>query len=52
MTDRTDLGAVLGRGRWLPTMTRHVPAPVSERAARRAVVAGQQVLFVLDGEGR
>jgi hypothetical protein len=23
----TDLRAVLGRGRWLPTMTRHVPAP-------------------------
>jgi hypothetical protein len=27
VTDRTDLRAVLGRGRWLPTMTRHVPAP-------------------------
>ncbi len=27
VTDRTDLGAVLGRSRWLPTMTRHVPAP-------------------------
>jgi hypothetical protein len=25
--DGTDLRAVLGRGRWLPTMTRHVPAP-------------------------
>jgi len=24
---RVDLRAVLGRGRWLPTMTRHVPAP-------------------------
>lgn len=27
--DTTDLRAVLGRGRWLPTMIRHVPAPVS-----------------------
>ncbi|MFX0593484.1 hypothetical protein [Melissospora conviva] len=29
VTDRVDLRAVLGRGRWLPTMTRHVPAPDS-----------------------
>src|SRR5689334_19885534 len=29
VSDRTDLRAVLGRGRWLPTMTRHVPAPPS-----------------------
>src|SRR3712207_1604774 len=29
VTDPTDLRAVLGRGRWLPTMTRHVPAPAS-----------------------
>ena len=27
VTDRVDLRAVLGRGRWLPTMTRHVPEP-------------------------
>src|SRR5438477_11815990 len=27
VSDRVDLRAVLGRGRWLPTMTRHVPAP-------------------------
>ena len=27
VSDRTDLRAVLGRGRWLPTMTRHVPEP-------------------------
>ena len=27
VSDRTDLRAVLGRGRWLPTMVRHVPAP-------------------------
>ena len=27
VTDRTDLRAVLGRGQWLPTMTRHVPKP-------------------------
>ncbi|GAB1688365.1 hypothetical protein [Krasilnikovia sp. M28-CT-15] len=25
--DTTDLRAVLGRGRWLPTMCRHIPAP-------------------------
>jgi hypothetical protein len=29
VADRVDLRAVLGRGRWLPTMTRHVPAPES-----------------------
>jgi hypothetical protein len=29
VTDRADLRAVLGHGRWLPTMTRHVPAPTS-----------------------
>jgi hypothetical protein len=29
VTDRVDLRAVLGRGRWLPTMTRHVPEPPS-----------------------
>lgn len=29
VSDRVDLRAVLGRGRWLPTMTRHVPAPES-----------------------
>jgi hypothetical protein len=29
VSDRVDLRAVLGRGRWLPTMTRHVPAPPS-----------------------
>lgn len=52
VTDGTDLRAVLGQGRWLPSMTRHVPAPISGRAARRAVAAGQQVLFVLDGHGR
>lgn len=27
VSDRVDLRAVLGRGRWLPTMVRHVPAP-------------------------
>jgi hypothetical protein len=27
VTDRVDLRAVLGRGQWLPTMCRHVPAP-------------------------
>ena len=29
VTDPVDLRAVLGRGRWLPTMTRHIPAPTS-----------------------
>ncbi len=29
VSDTTDLRAVLGRGQWLPTMTRHVPAPAS-----------------------
>jgi hypothetical protein len=29
VSDRADLRAVLGRGRWLPSMTRHVPAPES-----------------------
>jgi hypothetical protein len=27
VVDPVDLRAVLGRGRWLPTMVRHVPAP-------------------------
>jgi hypothetical protein len=27
VSSRIDLYAVLGRGRWLPTMTRHVPSP-------------------------
>ena len=29
VTDPVDLRAVLGRGRWLPTMCRHVPEPAS-----------------------
>ncbi len=29
VSDRVDLRAVLGRGRWLPTMCRHVAAPPS-----------------------
>ncbi|GAA0432391.1 hypothetical protein Aca07nite_19490 [Actinoplanes capillaceus] len=29
VADIADLRAVLGRGRWLPTMTRHVPAPAT-----------------------
>ncbi|GIF70977.1 hypothetical protein [Asanoa siamensis] len=29
VSDRVDLRAVLGRGQWLPTMVRHVPAPPS-----------------------
>jgi hypothetical protein len=31
--DVTDLYAVLGRGRWLPTMTRHVAIPAKDRLA-------------------
>jgi hypothetical protein len=33
VTDPTDLRAVLGRGRWLPTMTRHVREPDSRPVA-------------------
>jgi hypothetical protein len=29
VSDRVDVRAVLGRGRWLPTMCRHVPEPPS-----------------------
>lgn len=29
VVEPVDLRAVLGRGRWLPTMTRHVPEPTS-----------------------
>ncbi|MCW3815708.1 hypothetical protein ONA91_14725 [Micromonospora sp. DR5-3] len=58
--DRVDLRAVLGRGRWLPTMTRHVPAPqtgpvdlaalvparpVRRRVVRRPGAPGQGSLF-------
>jgi hypothetical protein len=32
VVDVTDLRAVLGRGRWLPTMIRHVPAPAPATA--------------------
>ena len=38
VTDCTDLRAVLGQGRWLPTMVRHVPAspsPVGAKGQRR-----------------
>ncbi|HET8658161.1 MAG TPA: hypothetical protein VFM55_04085 [Micromonosporaceae bacterium] len=38
VTDPVDLRAVLGRGRWLPTMCRHVPAPSTDPAPR-AVLA-------------
>lgn len=31
VADPVDLWAVLGRGRWLPTMTRHVSAPPAGR---------------------
>jgi len=65
VSDRTDMRAVLGRGRWLPTMTRHVPASatgpvalpataprsasVRRRASRRRPAPGQGFLFGLDG---
>lgn len=61
VADRADLRAVLGRGRWLPTMTRHVPAPesgpvdlaalmparppVRRRMIRRPGTPGQASLF-------
>ncbi len=38
VADRVDLRAVLGRGRWLPTMTRHVPAAVSGPVEVGAVI--------------
>ena len=55
IADSTDLRAVLGRGRWLPNMTRHVPEPpacpvdlavlvpavLPDRPARRRVVRGR-----------
>ncbi|MFI5491854.1 hypothetical protein [Actinoplanes sp. NPDC051859] len=37
--DATDLRAVLGRGRWLPTMTRHVPAPPTAAPTGGSVAA-------------
>jgi hypothetical protein len=33
VSDRADLRAVLGRGAWLPTMTRHVPARSTDPVA-------------------
>ncbi|MGN9911620.1 hypothetical protein ACTMTJ_29080 [Phytohabitans sp. LJ34] len=34
VADPTDARAVLGRGQWLPTMTKHVPAPPRGRRTR------------------
>lgn len=60
VADPVDLRAVLGRGRWLPTMTRHVGPPpeggppsfarplsasVRRRVARRAGNPNQLLLF-------
>lgn len=39
VTDPTDARAVLGRGRWLPTMTGHVPAPAKGRKPALDVLA-------------
>ena len=39
VADRVDLRAVLGRGRWLPTMTRHVPSPPPKPGDLSALVA-------------
>lgn len=64
VSDRADLRAVLGRGRWLPTMCRHVGVPSTEprpaavvlpgrparrRVIRRRVDAGQPPLFAITG---
>ena len=51
-----DIAPVLGRGRWLPTMTRHItpPAPMShprKKSAGRKREAGRQ-LPLFDGFGR
>ncbi|GIF68762.1 hypothetical protein Ais01nite_67970 [Asanoa ishikariensis] len=47
VADRVDLRAVLGRGRWLPTMTRHVALPPSVgpdlSAVARPVVVSRSV---------
>ncbi|MEJ3748466.1 hypothetical protein WEI85_34930 [Actinomycetes bacterium KLBMP 9797] len=59
VADPTDARAVLGRGRWLPSMTRHVPEPPAtslstnlravsgsvRRRARRASNSTQIALF-------
>ncbi|MER7006667.1 hypothetical protein ABT297_26995 [Dactylosporangium sp. NPDC000555] len=39
VSDRTDLRAVLGRGQWLPTMVRHVPAPTASPVDLDALVS-------------
>ncbi|RQW99451.1 hypothetical protein [Micromonospora globispora] len=44
VSDRTDLRAVLGRGRWLPTMTRHVPAPQTGPVDLAALVPTRPVV--------
>src|SRR4051794_40411124 len=38
VSDRVDMRAVLGRGRWLPTMCRHVPEPPSGPVALAALL--------------
>jgi hypothetical protein len=43
VSDRVDLRAVLGRGRWLPTMTRHVPVPESGPVDLPAVAPARPV---------
>ncbi|MFG2105823.1 hypothetical protein [Micromonospora chersina] len=43
VSDRVDLRAVLGRGRWLPTMTRHVPAPETGPVDLAALVPARPV---------
>ncbi|MFE9691556.1 hypothetical protein [Micromonospora sp. NPDC005806] len=43
VSDRVDLRAVLGRGRWLPTMTRHVPAPQTGPVDLAALVPARPV---------
>jgi hypothetical protein len=68
VVDPVDLRAVLGRGRWLPTMTRHVPSPangpvpagvlvpvavsVRRRVSRRVARPGQLPLFATSTGGR
>jgi hypothetical protein len=56
---RADVGAVLGRGRWLPTMVWHVPEPpktvrrvaARARGERRGPGSVQPALFVAVAEG-
>jgi hypothetical protein len=48
VSQRVDVGAVLGRGRWLPTMVWHIPEPppVTRPARRRVRGRGRRAATV------